>query len=67
MPDADQSGELIFDCPRCQRPAPAATYGTCPDCRAQLRATVGAAARQIEVAAFEPKMNVVPNQVALKD
>jgi hypothetical protein len=71
MPDAgpngDGNGDLNFDCPRCHRPATASTYGPCPDCRAQLRATVGAEPRQVEVAAFEPKMNVVPNAVALKE
>lgn len=67
MSDADAGGDLSFDCPRCHRPATAGTYGPCPDCRTQLRATVGAVARQVEVAAFEPKMNVVPNSVALKE
>ena len=67
MPDADPSGDLSFECPRCRKPATAKTYGPCPDCRAQLRATVGAEARHVEVGAFEPKMNVVPNAVALKE
>lgn len=67
MPDPDPSGDLSFECPRCHKPATANTYGPCPDCRAQLRATVGAEARHVEVGAFEPKMNVVPNAVALKE
>jgi hypothetical protein len=33
----------------------------------QLRATVGGVAREVEVVAYEPKSNVVPNQVASKD
>ncbi len=42
-------------------------YGPCPTCRDELRATVAGEARQIESEAFEPKMNVTPNAVALKD
>jgi hypothetical protein len=30
-------------------------------------ATLGGDARQVEVAAYEPKMNVTPNAVATKD
>jgi hypothetical protein len=57
---------LTFDCPRCQRPATAEFYGPCPDCVTALRAT-GREAREVEVGAYEPKMNVVPNQIATKD
>ena len=58
---------LQFDCPRCHQPADAEFYGPCPTCRDQLRATMGNEARVIETAEYEPKMNVVPNQVATKD
>lgn len=58
---------LDFDCPRCSRPASTRTYGPCPDCRDELRATARGEAREMEVAAYEPKMNVVPNQVATKE
>ena len=58
---------LDFTCPRCQAPASARFYGPCDSCRAQLVATLGGAARDVEVAAYEPKMNVVPNAVATKD
>jgi hypothetical protein len=61
------TSHLDFDCPRCHQPAEAPFYGPCPSCREQLRATVGNAARHVETAAYEPKMNVVPNQVATKD
>ena len=58
---------LAFDCPRC---GTAVTderfYGPCSSCRAELR-QVGGVAREVEVEAYEPKMNVVPNQVATKD
>jgi hypothetical protein len=56
-----------FDCPRCHRPVDAPYYGPCPDCRQQLRATMGNEQREIETADYEPKMNVVPNQVATKE
>ncbi|MHB1444519.1 MAG: hypothetical protein ACYCZV_02515 [Acidimicrobiales bacterium] len=64
---APDSGPLDFDCPRCGQSATAFTYGPCEGCRTELRATLGGAGRPIEVAAYEPKMNVVPNQVAVKD
>jgi hypothetical protein len=60
------SDPLDFDCPRCGAPASAHTYGPCDDCRHQLR-SMGGLSREVEVAAYEPKMNVVPNQVATKD
>ena len=58
---------IDFDCPRCHRPASEGTYGPCRDCREELRASLGGTTREIEVGAYEPKMNVVPNQVATKD
>ena len=64
MPESDEL--LSFECPRCHRPAATEFYGPCPACVVQLRAT-GGEARDVEVAAYEPKMNVVPNQVATKD
>lgn len=67
MTEVEPGGDLSFECPRCHEQATAGTYGPCPDCRSQLRATVGAVARQVEVGGYEPKMNVVPNAVALKD
>ena len=56
-----------FDCPRCGQPSDESFYGPCGGCRDQLRATVFGEQREVEVAAYEPKMNVVPNQVATKD
>lgn len=61
------SDPLLFDCPRCARPTSAFTYAPCLDCRSELRAGTGAEGRQMQVATYEPKMNVVPNQVATKD
>jgi hypothetical protein len=58
---------IDFDCPRCHQPASSPFYGPCPTCRDDLRATVGRAPQAVEVADYEPKMNVTPNAVATKD
>lgn len=58
---------LDFTCPRCGQPARERYYGPCGSCLDVLRATMGGVAREVEVAAYEPKMNVTPNQVATKD
>jgi hypothetical protein len=42
-------------------------YGPCTGCRAQLRAEIAVAARDLAAPEYEPKMNVTPNAVALKD
>jgi hypothetical protein len=42
-------------------------YGPCPTCRDELRSRFASAGRVVEVAEYEPKMNVTPNAVALKD
>ena len=60
-------GPRSFDCPRCAAHVAERFYGPCTNCRNDLRATLGGAARDIEVAAYEPKMNVVPNQIATKE
>jgi hypothetical protein len=57
---------MEFSCPRCGLPATEEFYGPCDTCRSALRAS-GGVAREIVVHAYEPKMNVVPNQVATKD
>jgi NMD protein affecting ribosome stability and mRNA decay len=53
-------------CPRCGGEAEVRFYGPCDECRAALRA-MGGGPREVEIAAYEPKANVVPNQVATKD
>jgi hypothetical protein len=63
MPDAP----IEFECPRCHQPAQAAFYGPCEPCRDNLRATVGREPQAVDVADYEPKMNVTPNAVATKD
>ena len=54
-------------CPRCRAAVDEEFYGPCASCRAQLRQVVRIDARRVEVAAYEPKMNVTPNAVALKE
>jgi hypothetical protein len=58
---------LSFACPRCGSPTNAAYYGPCGACRDSLREAVAGEARDIEVAEYEPKMNVTPNAIAVKD
>lgn len=54
-------------CPRCESLVDEAFYGPCTACRRELRASLGGERRDVEAAAFVPKMNVTPNAVALKD
>lgn len=54
-------------CPRCGKATEQAFYGPCPDCRDALRSQYGGEARDVAVSAYEPKMNVTPNAVAVKD
>jgi hypothetical protein len=65
--DPAASATVEIDCPRCGRTSTVRFYGPCDDCRSALRASVGGEARVVEVAEYEPKMNVTPNAVALKD
>jgi hypothetical protein len=56
-----------FSCPRCHSVVAARFYGPCEACREELRDTFRIEGRVIELAEYEPKMNVTPNAVALKD
>jgi hypothetical protein len=56
-----------FSCPRCQKATTDEYYGPCSECRIELVATMRSVARVVDVAEYEPKMNVTPNAVALKD
>jgi hypothetical protein len=60
-------GRMEFACPRCAAHTIDDFYGPCPVCRADLIAKYESAGRVVEVAEYEPKMNVTPNAVALKD
>ncbi len=60
--------DLSFDCPRCGTPVTERVYGPCPNCCVELQNTVTGERDDAAVAPeFEPKMNVTPNAVALKD
>jgi hypothetical protein len=56
-----------FTCPRCQQTVESRFYGPCDTCRTALRAAFAREGRVVELAEYEPKMNVTPNAVALKD
>jgi hypothetical protein len=56
-----------FACPRCAQTVETRFYGPCESCRDELRTKFVRVARVVEVAEYEPKMNVTPNAVALKD
>lgn len=58
---------MEFSCPRCQASTADDFYGPCAACRADLVAKFAGLGRDVEVAEYEPKMNVTPNAVALKD
>jgi NMD protein affecting ribosome stability and mRNA decay len=57
----------LFTCPRCGTTVGERFYGPCESCRVELRAKYLGVGRVIEVAEYEPKMNVTPNAVAWKD
>lgn len=56
-----------FDCPRCHTSVTEEFYGPCTTCRSQLRVAFASVARDVETVAYEPKMNVTPNAVAVKE
>ena len=60
------TGTLSVTCPRCGTAAEVRFYGPCDACRDELRATFAIEAKVIELAEYEPKMNVTPNAVAFK-
>ena len=57
---------LSFSCPRCRADVAEHWYGPCGSCREALRATVAGTAHAVD-ATYEPKINVTPNAVALKE
>jgi endogenous inhibitor of DNA gyrase (YacG/DUF329 family) len=58
---------LTVTCPRCSKEVDERFYGPCQSCRIDLRAKYLSEGRVVELAEYEPKMNVTPNAVALKD
>jgi hypothetical protein len=67
MEEALAAPPVGFTCPRCGSAAEARSYGPCQRCRDELRSFFVGTARDVEVREYEPKMNVTPNAVALKD
>lgn len=63
----DLDAPLSFECPRCARAVETAFYGPCESCLAELRLRYQGERREVAAAAYEPKMNVTPNAVALKE
>jgi hypothetical protein len=56
-----------FSCPRCHHEVDERFYGPCSACREQMSLAVSGEAREVEVEAYVPKMNVTPNQIATKE
>lgn len=68
MTSTESIPELLpFVCPRCKVAVDERFYGPCTSCRTELRANQRIDARDVEVAPYEPKMNVTPNFVATKE
>lgn len=64
----DMAADLTFNCPRCNNPATGRFYGPCGSCAEELRvAMAGEADANARPTEYEPKMNVTPNAVAMKD
>ncbi len=58
---------LQITCPRCATECEVDYYGPCESCRQQLKATLGGDAQDVTAVEYEPKVNVTPNAVALRD
>jgi hypothetical protein len=56
-----------YDCPRCGTSVDEDLYGPCRSCRSELRARFAGEARDVDIAEYEPKVNVTPNAVATKE
>ena len=67
MADALDLTPIELDCMRCGRSALMRFAGMCPACRDELRAKYSGPGRTVEADAYEPKVNVTPNAVALRD
>jgi len=65
--DPEEFPPVPTPCLRCGAEAMLRFVGPCPACAGELRAKFAGEARAVEGAAYEPKMNVTPNAVALKD
>lgn len=60
--------DIVFECPRCKAEVSERLYGPCFSCSEEFRVSVvGVRDDNAVTPEFEPKMNVTPNAVALKD
>lgn len=66
-PAPRETARMEIVCPRCATPTEVEFYAPCDSCRAELRATMGTDGTASGAGEYEPKMNVTPNAVALKD
>ena len=57
---------VAMECMRCHRTEAMRFYGLCTGCRQELHTIFDREGHVVEVAEYEPKMNVTPNAVALK-
>jgi ribosomal protein L37E len=65
--DDDAFPPVATRCPRCGAETLMRFTAPCAACTAALREKFRRDARAVEAKAYEPKMNVIPNAVALKD
>jgi hypothetical protein len=62
----DDYPPLAMTCPRCGAETQQRFSGPCAGCVRELRVRMASVARDVDTE-YEPKMNVTPNAVALKD
>ena len=67
FPEPEKFDTSAYPCPRCETTMAADFYGPCESCVAELKASQQNEASGDTAAAYEPKMNVTPNAVALKE
>jgi hypothetical protein len=67
VPDDLDLTPIELDCMRCGRRARMRFAGMCPECRDEIRAKYSGPGRVVEAVAYEPRANVTPNAVALRD
>jgi len=65
--DDDPQAVLAFTCPRCQQQVEHRFFGPCPACVQELRLKMMGDTADVVAPEYEPKMNVTPNAVALKE
>jgi hypothetical protein len=58
---------MEMECMRCRQTQPMRFYGLCTGCRTELQGLFTRERRNLDVAQYEPKMNVTPNAVAVKE